>query len=123
MRWIVGGKTIERSGASTSQMGRFETELLATYDNLAVLADLSGIWIDRVNERRPPKAILLDLVSSDSPTYGDQEGTADWTFIARDRHEDARDKSTPSPSNRCEPCASCRKGSTWGIPAYDGSVF
>ena len=27
MRWIVGGKAVERGGASTSQMGRFETEL------------------------------------------------------------------------------------------------
>ena len=42
MRWIVGGKAVERGGASTSQMGRFETELLATNDNLAALADLSG---------------------------------------------------------------------------------
>jgi hypothetical protein len=33
MRWIVGGKAIERGGASTSQMGRFETELLSTNDN------------------------------------------------------------------------------------------
>ena len=30
MRWIVGGKAVERQAASTSQMGRFETELLAT---------------------------------------------------------------------------------------------
>lgn len=41
MRWIVGGKAVERGGASTSQMGRFETELLATDDDLATLADLS----------------------------------------------------------------------------------
>ena len=27
MRWIVGGKAVERQAASTSQMGRFETEL------------------------------------------------------------------------------------------------
>ena len=26
MRWVVGGKAIERQAASTSQMGRFETE-------------------------------------------------------------------------------------------------
>ena len=45
MRWIVGGKAVERGGASTSQMGRFETELLATDENLAALADLSGVWI------------------------------------------------------------------------------
>ena len=44
MRWIVGGKAVERGGASTSQMGRFETELLANNENLAALADLSGMW-------------------------------------------------------------------------------
>ena len=33
-RSIVGGKAIERGGASTSQMGRFETELLSRNDNL-----------------------------------------------------------------------------------------
>ena len=27
MRWIVGGKAVERQAASASQMGRFETEL------------------------------------------------------------------------------------------------
>ena len=76
MRWIVGGRAVERGGASTSQMGRFETELLATNDNLAALADLLGIWIDQVNERKPPKNIILDMDSSVSPTHGDQEGTA-----------------------------------------------
>ncbi len=76
MRWIVGGKAVERGGASASQMGRFETELLATDDNLAALADLSSVWIDRVHERKPPKVIVLDMDSSVSPTFGDQEGTA-----------------------------------------------
>ena len=76
MRWIVGGRAVERGGASTSQMGRFETELLATNDNLAALADLLGIWIDQVNERKPPKIIVLDMDSSVSPTHGEQEGTA-----------------------------------------------
>ena len=30
MRWVVGGKAIERQAASTSQMGRFETEVVET---------------------------------------------------------------------------------------------
>ena len=76
MRWIVGGRAVARVAASTSQMGRFETEFLATDENLAALADLSGQWIDRVHERRPPKTIVLDMDSSVSPTHGDQEGTA-----------------------------------------------
>ena len=40
MRWIVGGKAIERQAASTSQMGRFETELLATDENVDALVDM-----------------------------------------------------------------------------------
>ena len=76
MRWIVGGKAIERQAASSSQMGRFETEVLATEGNLAALADLSGAWIDRVHDCHPPTKIILDMDSSVSPTHGDQEGTA-----------------------------------------------
>ena len=76
MRWIVGGKAVERGGASTSQMGRFETELLANDENLAALADLSGMWIDRVHDHDPPRRVVLDMDSSVSPTFGEQEGTA-----------------------------------------------
>ena len=57
-------------------MGRFETEFLAAGENLGALADLSGQWIDRVLARHRPKAIVLDMDSSVSPTHGDQEGTA-----------------------------------------------
>src|ERR1700740_521443 len=45
MRWIVGGKAAQRSAASPSQMGRFETQWLAAPKNFAALADLSGQWI------------------------------------------------------------------------------
>ena len=74
MRWIVGGKAVERQAASATQMGRFETEHLASDENFAALTDLSGIWIDRVHDRRPPKMIILDMDSSVSPTHGEQEG-------------------------------------------------
>src|ERR1700730_4999051 len=73
MRWIVGGKATSGSAASPSQMGRFETRWLTAQDTLSALADLSGKWIDRVHARRPPRAILLDMDSSVSPTYGEQE--------------------------------------------------
>ncbi len=76
MRTIVDRKGLDRLAASTSQMGRFETEWLATDDNLAALTDLSGVWIDRVHRGKPPKTIVLDMDSSVSPTYGDQEGSA-----------------------------------------------
>ena len=38
MRWIVGGHAIAKRAASASQMGRFETEFLATGDNISGLA-------------------------------------------------------------------------------------
>jgi len=39
---IVGGKAIVRDAASTSQIGRFKTEVLATDENLTALVGLSG---------------------------------------------------------------------------------
>ena len=62
---------------SRSQLGRFETQFRATDANVAALAGLSGHWIDRVHDRRPPKPINLDMDSSESPTTGNQEGSAD----------------------------------------------
>ena len=76
MRWVVGDRAITGSAASASQMGRFETKWLSRPENLAALADLPGQWIDKVHRRRPPKTIVLDMDSSESPTYGEQEGSA-----------------------------------------------
>jgi hypothetical protein len=76
MRWAVGGGAPMGRVASASQMGRFETEWLARPENLATLANLPGDWIDTVHQRRPPKMIVLDMDSSESPTYGAQEGSA-----------------------------------------------
>jgi hypothetical protein len=76
MRAIVGREGLDRPAASTSQMGRFETEWLASEANLAALTDLSGAWIDRVHRRRPPDGIILDMDSSESPTRGQQEDAA-----------------------------------------------
>ena len=76
MRAIVGRKGLDRLAASSSQMGRFETEWLATGANLEALTDLSGAWIDRVHEYKPPDSIILDMDSSESPTHGEQEGSA-----------------------------------------------
>jgi hypothetical protein len=76
MRAIVGREGVDRPAASSSEMGRFETEWLPSEANLTALADLSGTWIDRVHGRRPPDGIILDMDSSESPTYGEQEGSA-----------------------------------------------
>jgi Transposase DDE domain group 1 len=76
MRWVVGDRAIAGSAASASQMGRFETKWLCRSENLDALVDLPGQWIDKVHQRRPPKMIVLDMDSSESPTYGEQEGSA-----------------------------------------------
>ncbi len=47
MRCLVGGGAARHPAASTSQMGRFETDVLTQRENLLGLMDLSGVWIDR----------------------------------------------------------------------------
>ena len=76
MRHVAGGRAIERTAASTSLMGRFETEILTQSKNLELLMGLPGKWVDRVHQRKLLKQIILDMDSSVSPTYGNQEGTA-----------------------------------------------
>ena len=75
-RQVVGGRATARTAASTSQMGRFETEALTLPDNRTALANLSGKWIDWLRQRMPMKKLVLDMDSSVSETYGRQEGTA-----------------------------------------------
>ena len=75
MRALVGYTDALRYAASTSEMARFETELLATEDNLEALTGLSGHWVDRVHGRAGLKTLVLDMDSSDSPTHGQQEGS------------------------------------------------
>ncbi|MGB2809084.1 MAG: IS1380 family transposase [Sedimentisphaerales bacterium] len=76
MRNVVGGRAKERTAASTSLMGRFETEILVQSKNLELLMNLSGQWVDRIHQRKSLKQIILDMDSSVSPTYGNQEGTS-----------------------------------------------
>jgi Transposase DDE domain group 1 len=76
MRWVIGDRAITGFAASASQMGRLETKWLSRPENLAAHADLPGQWIGSVHHRRPPKRIVLDMDSSESPTYGEQEGSA-----------------------------------------------
>ena len=75
MRCLIGNKANSKPGASSSEMARFETQMLATEENLKALADLSGLWVDRVHERAELKTLVLDMDSSDSPTHGHQEGS------------------------------------------------
>src|SRR5260221_11251776 len=61
MRWVVGGKAVVGRAASPSQIGRFETQWLATDKNLSALSDLSGQWIDLIHGPRPPPGIVFTI--------------------------------------------------------------
>jgi len=76
MRAVVNRQGLDRTAASTSRMGRFETAWLSSDANLTALAGLSGVWINRVHARRPQTTIVLDMDSSVSETHGAQEGSA-----------------------------------------------
>ena len=75
-RRVVGGRAVDRTAAFTRQVGRFETEVLTHRDNLAALISMTGQWVDRMRQRRSIKKLILDLDSSVSETYGNQEGAA-----------------------------------------------
>lgn len=76
MRHIVGGRAADRSAASTSEVARFETDTLAETDNLKALMHMPGHWVDCIRHRRPIQKLILDMDSSVSETYGQQEGAA-----------------------------------------------
>lgn len=78
MRHVVGGRAAQadKEAASASGVGRFETEILSTRRNLTALMNLSGEWIDKVHRCKPLTQLILDLDSSVSESYGEQEGSA-----------------------------------------------
>src|SRR5208282_1886462 len=75
MRYVVGGRACEHQAASTSQMSRFETEVLTQPANLHALRKIAGKWHTLFQKKKPMKELILDMDSSVSETYGDQEGS------------------------------------------------
>jgi hypothetical protein len=67
---------MDRGAASTSQVARFETDVLCHPDNLEALMAMLGQWVDLIRQRRSIPKLILDMDSSVSPTWGQQEGTA-----------------------------------------------
>jgi hypothetical protein len=76
MRVVVGWEGSERTAASTSEMGRFETELLTQKDNPKGLQRLNVEWVKRAVAITIHKRIILDIDSSESPVHGNQEQAA-----------------------------------------------
>ena len=55
---------------------RFETEVLVSEENLKGLRQLNAGWVDRAMARTRHQRTILDMDSSESPVYGEQEGAA-----------------------------------------------
>ena len=76
MQAVVGRCALEKQAASTNTLSRFETEVLVTEKNLKGLEQLNAQWVDRAMARTRHRRIILDMDSSESPVYGEQEGAA-----------------------------------------------
>ena len=76
MRVVVGWQGSERKAASTSEMGRFETETLTEEKNLKGLAQMNAQWVEGAMAHTQHRRVILDMDSSESPVHGQQEGAA-----------------------------------------------
>ena len=71
-----GSLALERQAASTNTLSRFETEVLATEDNIRGLERLNAAWVDRAMALTAHRRVILDTDSSELSVYGEQEGGA-----------------------------------------------
>ena len=76
MRVVVGLPGSEHQAASTSEMGRFETETLTGEKNLRGLARMNTQWVELAMAHTRHRRVILDMDSSESPVHGQQEGAA-----------------------------------------------
>ena len=76
VRVVVGWQGEERKAASTSEMGRFETEFLTQEDNLKGLARINTQCMERAMAHTLHQRVILAMDSSESPVHGQPEGAA-----------------------------------------------
>jgi len=74
---LMGSKKVwERGVALTSTLHWFETDLLAREENLTGLVRLNRELVARAEGVGSPHRVVLDMDSSESPVYGEQEQSA-----------------------------------------------
>jgi hypothetical protein len=73
MRAVIGERALEKAGAGETTIGRFEKEILLGGNNLNNLDEITMKWIEKIDSLRSPKEVILDIDSSESPVYGEQE--------------------------------------------------
>ena len=76
MRAVIGGKALDRNAASSQTVSRFETETLATDENIRALSSINHAWVGKAMRSTKGKKVILDMDSSESPVHGSQEGSA-----------------------------------------------
>jgi hypothetical protein len=75
MRVVTDRLVSEQQAASTNTLSRFETEVLTQNENVQGLAHLNAAWVEKAMAHTPHRRVILDMDSSESPVYGEQEGT------------------------------------------------
>ena len=75
MRATIGKKALERNAASSQTVSRFETETLASEENLKALSFINHAWVSKAMRVTNTKKIILGMDSSESPVHGCQEGS------------------------------------------------
>lgn len=73
LRAVLSERALEKSGSSEVTVGRFEKEILTVNDNQGKMDGMLMEWIEKVDTIRGSKKVVLDLDSSESPVYGEQE--------------------------------------------------
>lgn len=76
LRAVLSERALEKTGSSEATVSRFETEILTQGNNLEKMDEMAFKWIEKVDKVRGVEEIILDLDSSESPVYGEQEGSA-----------------------------------------------
>ena len=76
MRAVIGERAIEKTGAGETTVGRFEKEILLEGNNTNKLYGIIMKWIEKIDSIRGLKKIILDMDSTESPAYGEQEESA-----------------------------------------------
>ncbi|MBN2026451.1 MAG: IS1380 family transposase [Actinobacteria bacterium] len=76
MRAVIGRKALERNAASPQTVTRFETETLATKENVRALSSINHAWVSKAMRSTDTKKVILDMDSSEFPVHGNQEGSA-----------------------------------------------
>jgi len=73
MRAVIGERALEKAGAGETTVGRFEKEILLEATNSGNLDEIIMKWIEKIDSVRGINKIVLDIDSSESPVYGEQE--------------------------------------------------